>query len=77
MYWTSGLYDLTNGVWRWAADEEYDFDDYTNWGVGEPRSLNSRQRVVINFKTTESYWEANDDTVLNRMICEVSLTLRN
>jgi len=66
------MYDMVNQTWTWAANPKANFNEFTAWGEGEPKSHNSRQNIAVKYFESSNYWIANDDSALHQIICEVS-----
>ncbi|KAJ6634302.1 Lithostathine [Pseudolycoriella hygida] len=70
-YWTSGLYDPTTSVWRWASNQQV-IPPYPPWGPGFPHSPLTTHRILIYHTSRyDAFWRTIIDSQLHRYICKM------
>ncbi|OXA55164.1 C-type lectin domain family 6 member A [Folsomia candida] len=73
-YWTSGIYDPSGAVWRWASSNT-PIGSWAPWGTGYPGSPTSVSRLAILYLNQFSAnWVSIFNTQKHLFICEVGST---
>lgn len=67
--WTSGAYDTSISMWRWASTGV--IVDYAPWGNGQPVSQEDNDRIAVYNTVFSSDWRSVDSAGQRFYICEV------
>ncbi|XP_076090188.1 lectin BRA-3-like [Mytilus galloprovincialis] len=65
-WWIGAKDDVTEGQWRWASGELF---DYTDWAPNEPNNDHDQDCLQM-FKTDQYHWDDDRCDVAKHFICE-------